>query len=157
MKNLMFLLFFSFNSSLAFAGGSVSIGENGMDLAWLLEAQLGNDYEILFKGFNSESPVIKVIDQVEIKFEDANSVVQVLGDRYSRCVELTMNQADKTVTVQAKELVHVKSEHVTESSYEVDGKEPFSMITEEVSRNRYFCVFDPSLLHYEWQKKAFLQ
>lgn len=147
-------------SSQTFASGSVGIGPGGYDLKWLINNQIeDSNYKVVYIGFERAEAdyKIQIVDQGELSWENLSEFVDIVGQRYSDCIDITVVEGSNIINVTAKKLVFVRSQHIQNSTYEVEGKkEAFTIETENESRERFFCLYDKSVLTSEWQKKAFL-
>jgi hypothetical protein len=129
------------------------------DLNWALGAQLNDEmgYKISYVGFKTAEPTITAIDQTSLEARDGITMIRKLADRASRCLDVQIDDAAKTITVKPRSLVYVDSKHIENSTYSVDGGEPFTLETNNEHRERYFCIIRPDLIEAEWQKKAFAE
>lgn len=125
------------------------------DLNWAIDSNNPEGYTVKYVGFKTETPNIVAIDQVELKAKSGADMISKLAERANRCIEVTIDDAAKTVTVKPRALIFVDSKHIENSTYSVEGKPPFTLETNNEQRERYFCIIRPDLIEAEWQKKAF--
>lgn len=143
-----------------FAQASSGVEGENVDLAWAIKAQNRDgkiNYQLSFINFASTEPQIIAIDKLNLEAPNSRELIAMISQRYENCIDIKVDDDKKTIVVSPRELVFVQSRHVTNSTYTVNGKKPFSLVTEDTSKERYFCVHDPSLVKSEWQKRAFFE
>lgn len=140
------------------AHANYDVAGDDTNLAWALKHQLQFvGYQIQFVNFSSPDPMIVAIDRLDIDAPDSRTIVDMLAKRYEKCVAVDIDDQNHMVTVTPRDLFHVRSHHVEESTFSVDGGAPFTVPTRTEDRDRYYCLHDPSKINQDWQKRAFLK